>query len=341
MGSQSPVNTVSRAAARDLVETCKKRGLISNQRLRQLGWDCPKDHDAASRIPETILIDLWLTIASHDKEQGLGLIVGQTINPEAKGLLASWISQSKNLREALAIFRKNIALMNPSESWELTETNNTATLTFHIKKGRGYPDIAIERSMSAMVTWAQVLSGQSFEIKGAHFSFAAPSYVDKFHAIFGRNISFGCSENQLTMDSGILDLPVVSNNPFLKELIQSKAKQNLAEIQGTLSLQNKVRRLLSDALKAGEGLNISDVSQALAMSRQTLYRQLKEEQIDFQSIQDQVRKDEALKRLKRGQSITNISLGLGYKDTSSFYKAFKRWFGASPKHYLSSASFKE
>jgi len=30
----------------------------------------------------------------------------------------------------------------------------------------------------------------------------------------------------------------------------------------------------------------------------------------------------------------SISISLGYKDSSSFYKAFKRWYGATPKTYL-------
>jgi AraC-like DNA-binding protein len=338
MSQHSPVNTVSRAAAKDLVDMGLGWGIMSSQSLKALGWDTSEAHDVTSRIPESLHIALWKIIAEHNKGRGLGLRIGQMINPDAKGLLASWISQSKNLREALTIFRKNILLMNPSESWEVAEENGAAILTFSLRKGRGYPNVAIERSMSAMVAWARALSGRAFEVEESKFNFPAPSYLKQFHPIFGGNIMFDSLQNQLVLRQEVLDLPVVSNNPFLKDLIGVKAERNLAEIQNDLAVQDKVLGLLREAMKAGEALTITEVSNALAVSRQTLYRQLKEERTDFQSLQELVRKTEALKLLDSGQSITAITLSLGYKDNSSFYKAFKRWFGTSPKNYSNSTN---
>jgi len=34
-------------------------------------------------------------------------------------------------------------------------------------------------------------------------------------------------------------------------------------------------------------------------------------------------------------NVTSAALSLGYKDSSSFTKAFKRWYGVTPKQYLS------
>jgi AraC-like DNA-binding protein len=72
----------------------------------------------------------------------------------------------------------------------------------------------------------------------------------------------------------------------------------------------------------------------LNISRQTLYRELKKQNTDFKSLFESIRKEQALLLLSSGkETIDSISLKLGYKDNSSFHKAFKRWYGQSPAMY--------
>lgn len=309
---------------------------MSVKDLRNLGVDRPAPENASARIPEAAFITLWQTIASHDAGRGVGLEIGQMINPEAKGLLASWVSQSRNLREALAIFRNNIQLMNPSESWDVQEDKQHVQLVFSLRKKRGYPDMAIERSMSAMIAWARALSGHVFPVNRAGFSFAAPVYEKKFHCVFGQNIEFACMTNHLVLDRQILELPVLGNNPLLKNIIRREASQALADIKAAMPVKEKVKVMIQQSLKSGAAISVNDSSRALAMSRQTLYRQLRKEGTDFQTLHDGVKKDEALKMLKAGLKVTAIAWKLGYKDSSSFYKAFHRWFAMSPTAYLES-----
>jgi AraC-like DNA-binding protein len=297
--------------------------------------DIDTSSDPALRFPESKLIEIWKAIATSEKIQGIGLKIGQTINPEAKGLLASWISQTNTLREALTIFNKNISLMNPSESWEMKEDNGVCTLTFKLRKDKHYPHIAIERSMAAMICWGRALSGQQFPIIEAHFSFPAPKYKDLFAPIFGQHLKFNATKDTLSFDKKLLGLPVISSNHFLKAIIEAKAKTTLEEIDKTTPIRTKVKTIIKESLTTGNQITINQVSGCLSMSRQTLYRQLKKDDTDFQTLYDLVRKERALYLLKTGtENINTISLNLGYKETSSFYKAFKRWFSLPPKAYL-------
>lgn len=326
--------TVSRAAALDLIDTCKRLNLLSASTMKQLGLDTSHSAELSARMPESTLIALWKMIEQHGGEYGIGLRIGQTINPDAKGLLASWVSQSKNLREALTIFRENILLMNPSESWEVKNQDAHVALILKIEHDRGYPDIAIERSMSAMVTWARALCGQDFEIARAEFSFAHPPYCEDFKSIFGNNIRFGSAENALSLPSEVLNLPILNSNPFLEDILKDKASKVLGALQHKDSFKAKVERILSKAIETGKPASVNEVSSALAISRQTLYRQLKQQNTDFQSLHDAIKRKQALRLLKSGLNVSAVSISLGYEDSSSFYKAFKRWFKMSPKAYL-------
>ena len=78
----------------------------------------------------------------------------------------------------------------------------------------------------------------------------------------------------------------------------------------------------------------SYVAQSMNISVSTLKRKLYEENTSFQEILDKVRKRLVEKYLKEKQlSTTDIAYLLGYKSHSQFFKAFKLWFGMTPKSY--------
>ena len=328
--------TVSNAAVLDLLETCRSLGVINEAQLTKLQIDPSTLNNPTLRFSEHKLIELWQWIAEHSAQPNIGLLIGQTINPSAKGLLASWVSQTESIGEALDIFCTHISLMNPSEHWDIHVERGLCTLEFTLQEDKGYPAIAIERSMCAMMTWGRNLSGTNFPLTEALFSFPTTHYPEHFECIFGQNISFNHTKNGLIFDSKYLKLPIITGNQFLKSMIEDKAKAALHDLASEQSNINKTKRAIEKVFLNRSAISIDAVCDELAMSRQTLYRKLKEEGADYKSLSDDYKKAEALKLLKiKSETIASISFRLGFKDTSSFYKAFKRWFESSPKAYLS------
>lgn len=330
---QGLADTVSNAALKDLIDTCVTLGELSPSVLNEIGVSLQALDNPQLRCSEEVLINLWQWLDKHSQRAGLGLAIGSVINPAAKGLLASWVSQANNLGEALTIFRDNIALMSPSESWTLEENADHCVLEFQLSVEKGYPDIAIERSLSALITWGRALCGVPFDIKKAEFSFAAPLHRDLYEDVFGQHLQFSASHHRITLARSVLDLPVLNGNEFLKNLMAKAAGQVLAR-QPLLS--ELVMAEIVTAYEAGAALSVDAISSALALSRQTLYRKLKQEGYEFKSLLEQFKKEQAVVLLQSDQyNITAVGLSLGYKDSSSFTKAFKRWYGLTPKEYLS------
>tara|TARA_R110001599_G_scaffold235400_1_gene434582 strand:- start:2888 stop:3907 length:1020 start_codon:yes stop_codon:yes gene_type:complete len=328
------IESVSNAAVKDLVESCNSLGIL-NDDLADLAINPETLNDPLLRFSEKKLLELWHAIAAKSDRPDIGLLIGNTINPSAKGLLASWVSQAESLAEAIEIFRSNIVLMNPSEHWDIQADHKLCTLTFAFDKHKPYPSIAIERSMTAMVSWGRALSGHAFPIVEANFTFPCPAYHDEFTAIFGNNIQFNMPENTLKFESKLLQLPIVSGNQYLKSLIEEKAKSSLQTLTKVSSFSAKTKAAIAEILIKKGSISIDAVCTELATSRQTLYRKLKEEGSDYKSLSEAYKKTEALRLLQNEtENITSVSLRLGYKDTSSFYKAFQRWYGMSPKFYL-------
>ena len=329
------VETVSNTAIKDLVETCRTLGVLNDHDLDKLAIKPSTLNDPLLRYSEKKLIELWSLIYEKSELPEIGLIIGQTINPEAKGLLANWVSQAESIAEAIEIFRTNISLMNPSEHWNVQKNEHWCSLIFSLCDDKAYPAIAIERSMSAMVAWGRTLSGHTFPIKKACFTFDRPAYHDRFTAIFGHNIQYNMHENSLKFDRELLSLPLANGNSFLKSLIEDKAKSSLSALTKDYSFASKTKTAIKDILSRRSSISIDAVCAELAISRQTLYRKLKDEGCDYKSLSEDYKKAESLRLLhNKSENIMSISLRLGFKDTSSFYKAFKRWFGMSPKTYM-------
>ena len=327
-------NTVSSAAVRDVYQACLRLSVLPET----IELESETLTQADVRVPESTLIKLWSLLDEQKISPGIGLAIGQTIEADSKGILASWVSQANTLGEAFDIFIKNIELMNPSEAWQIAEKGSQVTLVLEHRNTQGYPISAVERSMAAMVTWAKALCGQAFPLRRVTFHFSEPDDANLFTPIFGEQVYFEAESNSLTFDKELLNLAVISSNQLLKNLMAEKAKQVLTELSDRASLAEKVALPIHNAMTQGRAINIEQVSTALAKSRQTLYRQLKQDGTDFKTIYDSTRKKLAFSLLRQANlSISSLSLQLGFKDTSSFYKAFRRWTGMSPKQFLAEA----
>ncbi|WP_201575357.1 helix-turn-helix transcriptional regulator [Psychrobacter sp. H8-1] len=76
------------------------------------------------------------------------------------------------------------------------------------------------------------------------------------------------------------------------------------------------------------------VAESMNISVSTLQRRLDEEGTSFQEVLEETRKRLAkLYLTKKNLSTTDVAYLLGYKSHSQFFKAFKTWFGITPKTY--------
>ena len=76
------------------------------------------------------------------------------------------------------------------------------------------------------------------------------------------------------------------------------------------------------------------VAEHIGSSARTLQRRLHEAGLTHTDLVDHVRRDVALRRLKTTRlPIGQVAKELGFRDPSSFSRAFQRWTGMSPRAY--------
>ncbi|WP_323127292.1 helix-turn-helix transcriptional regulator [Marinobacter sp. JSM 1782161] len=124
-----------------------------------------------------------------------------------------------------------------------------------------------------------------------------------------------------------LDSPTMALSPSqlqrLWQLVQSRGLPSL-----TFSL--KVRPLIAEALAQGP-VRAETIASRLYMSRHTLYKKLRLENLTFGRLLDDVRREQAITLLKDAdRPLVDVAERLGFSEPSAFCRAFKRWMGLSP-----------
>ena len=94
--------------------------------------------------------------------------------------------------------------------------------------------------------------------------------------------------------------------------------------------RKEVEKAIEPMLGVGE-VSIERVARSLGMSRQTLYRRLREEGVTFEAVLEAKRRQLAIRYLGFDHlSVKAAAYKLGFSDPAAFSRAFKRWTGISP-----------
>jgi len=79
---------------------------------------------------------------------------------------------------------------------------------------------------------------------------------------------------------------------------------------------------------------VEAVAARLGMSRRTLQRRLKEEDVVFKELVDTVRRRMALRYMENpALGLAEIAFLCGFSEPAAFTRAFRRWTGSAPRDY--------
>ena len=124
--------------------------------------------------------------------------------------------------------------------------------------------------------------------------------------------------------------PPPDANPFAS-LLGGLAKALVAAVERPSAFRRDVKSRIEALLETGEA-RVDRVASDLGLSRQTLYRRLREEGVTFEELLDKLRHRLALRYLREERmSVKAASYRLGFSDPAAFSRAFKRWTGNSPR----------
>jgi AraC-like DNA-binding protein len=187
-------------------------------------------------------------------------------------------------------------------------------------------------------TFARMICGpRSFGIaqivKAVEVTHPKPDYADEVARVFGAPVTYDAPRNAMLMDYKWADYRINMHPRYVFGVMSRHADQLLKELEASKTVRGKVESLLMPVLHKGDA-SMDGIADKMAMSRQTLFRRLKDENTTFEKVLDELRHRLALDYLgAKKVSVNEAAFLVGFSDPAAFSRAFKRWTGKSPRDW--------
>jgi AraC-like DNA-binding protein len=171
--------------------------------------------------------------------------------------------------------------------------------------------------------------------KAVHFTHPAPDYRADYDRVLKAPLTFGSDRNAIMIDPSWLTIELHQPNRYVFGVLSEHADKLLKSLESAQTMRGRVESLLIPTLHRGD-IGMDDIAGRIGLSRQSLYRRLKEEEVSYEALVDDLRHRMALHYLSgRKTSVNETAYLVGFSDPSSFSRAFKRWTGLSPRGWTS------
>ena len=142
-------------------------------------------------------------------------------------------------------------------------------------------------------------------------------------------------QNEIIFSMKDLKKPFLTANNIMVEYLEPQLKQKLAEIENQISetFTERVQKKLFQLIPSGQ-FSLENVAEEFGISGRTLQRNLSVENTSFNQMVKDIQKMMTFNYLEAKElSIDEIAYLVGYTETSSFYRAFKKWTGKTVSQY--------
>jgi len=269
-------------------------------------------------------------VAEFD-DPSIGLTMGKRLEATDLGILGHAILAAADVGQMLQTLSTYIYVFSQDNSIRLDVSDQYAVVSYQcLASNVTQIQRDIEFAASGIAKMINVISGRRVVPKYVEFEYPKPDYSGKYFSAFRCESNFQRRGNRLHYDRRILDLPIPTSDPRLYEALEFYLKHQLRLRGQDDDLIRKLRHLVMATLHTGIP-ELPSISSQLGVSERTLQRRLRDKNIVFSDLVDNIRKSIALEYV-RGTTyrLTDVAQMLGYTDPSSFTRAFKRWTDSSP-----------
>ncbi len=170
-------------------------------------------------------------------------------------------------------------------------------------------------------------------IDHVELQFDKPTYAQDYQLLFyGAPTLFNRSATRFCFAHSQLEKPIQQKQPNLEKFLENPYFELLVLDFKADNLASRVAAEIRKKLDAMPAL--PELAEAMNMKSYTLQRRLADEGISYLAIKNQVKRDAAIDFLVNTDlSIEEISVQLGFSETSPFTRTFKEWTGIPPSAY--------
>ncbi|MEZ5828609.1 MAG: AraC family transcriptional regulator ligand-binding domain-containing protein [Hyphomicrobiales bacterium] len=254
----------------DAAALAKKAGLTPHQ---------IDDRNAKLDVKSQVKFLDLVAEAVHDDL--LGFHLAQDYDLRLIGLLYYTQSSCETMGEALRRCARYSSIVNEGFELRLREGGHVEIDFEYVGIARHSDRHQVEFGMVTLARICRQLTNRQVSAAKVDLIHRRSAGLDEFKSFFGSDVTFGAGEDRLAFAGTIKDLPVVSADFYLNEMLTRYCEQALAgrkprQSPFGQSVENAIAVLLPHG-KAGAG----EIARKLGVSRRTLARRLSAEGLTF------------------------------------------------------------
>ena len=329
--------TFSAKLACDLIGYAGEKGADVGLLHRQLGIEPRYRNREDIRVPAKQMARVWALAQKLTNDSSLAFHMGVDFSYSARDTHLMIMQSSSTVLEAFEHGMKYAEIVANVLSMDLRQDDRNFFMEYTPRKDwRCAPKSVLRDSLAVSLVTnmksLQMCVGKFIAPSILTFEFARPRNVNEFLATFNASIEFDQPHNRIGFPKDISRLPISTSDNGLLGSIRRYGDELKSRIWPESGIGKKVRISIIDALTSQISPSIEHTAKSLNASVRTLQRKLRSDGTSFQMELDGVRKDLAGRYLEEGEkSLCEIGYLLGYANTTSFIRAYKRWYGMTPR----------
>ncbi|MCC6898360.1 MAG: AraC family transcriptional regulator [Polyangiaceae bacterium] len=331
--------TVLTVSSRALVDACERLGVDTTALLEAAGVSRRTLADPDARLHAHEVGALWRKAYEMSGDPALSLHAAEACPVGAYKVIDFMGHNARTVGEAFSFAARYFKLVNTAVSLPIDASGDPVTLEIVDETSpEGVTRQYAEYCFAAFFLHIRGTTGVSFPIRRLQFTHRCPEDIAEHERLFACPIEFGASRTRMSIAREAWDTPAQHPHFGMLEVLAQHADLLLEKLPKGPGLVERTRRAISGQLRGGEP-SLEEVAASLAMTPRTLQRHLRELGYSFNALADEVRQGAAGLYLQQPDiAIAEVAYLLGFADQSTFNRAFKRWYGVTPKQYRTRAA---
>ncbi|AHF93650.1 AraC family transcriptional regulator [Opitutaceae bacterium TAV5] len=313
----------------DIRPTLRELGVDAVRVLRAAGLPLAVGGESGVQLTTEQMFAFWRALETVSDDPLTGIELARRVPLEQHHPACIAAQHARTFRDALQRFARYKYLCC-AEELGLAEGNGECRVGFSwLQTTEPVPPRLIDAAFAGTVELGR--RGTRRPLNPLRVELARPpTAVERFEAYFGCRVHFRARRSVIVFRLSDLDLPFVTYNAELLEMLSPSLDRELARRKATSTLAGQAKWVMQ-RLVGARLPQIGEVAKELAVSPRTLQRRIAEEGSNFRQLLADARRELAHRYLREpAMTLTETACLLGFEDPNSFYRAFREWEGVTP-----------
>lgn len=308
-----------------------KHGIDPDEVAREVGLRASVFADPDAVVPFATLCRFVHVAAQRTGLSDLGHRACTETGLPALGLVGYLVANMETVQHALAALQEYLFLHDQGATLFFVREGSSAVLGYEVlTPGIPGADQVTFGALTIMKNLLTSLCGDGFRLQEVTVARPAPADTSSFRTFFGAPVRFSAARSAVAFDARWLGQPVRSASTFIRNILAERVHDQVADARLP---EERIRRVVRTLIIGGK-FSVDDVAAAFGMNRRTFARRLDEHGTSFRKLLDEARYQSAQNLLRSsGATIAEVAARLGYSETATFTRAFRRWSGNSPRQW--------